>query len=359
MPLSLDELDFGPPDYKQFLPPVSKDNYGKWKYHEHVKDGVIKHVAESGDELFTVRVGIPKYVAADTVHEMCDIADKYCDGYLKFTSRHNASFMVPKEENVDKVIKEVEGLGFPVGGTDHSMKAIIQCVGWTHCHTAATDSPSITKALYEEFYDEFKDKDAFPERIKIAVSGCLNMCGATHASDIAIIGMHRKVPDVIDEVVENSCGVPDLIKVCPKYAIKPKKGNPKSVEINPDKCMYCGMCYMICEGLPIHNPDYDGVSVWVGGKASNTKKGPQLARLVTPFISNDPPRWKEVVKTVRKIVDAYKENAEQDERLGEWVERIGWEKFFKLADLEFTDKSIDDWIFSVESYRRGTNFKMV
>jgi len=29
--------DYGPPHYEQFLPPVIKNNYGKWKYHELLK----------------------------------------------------------------------------------------------------------------------------------------------------------------------------------------------------------------------------------------------------------------------------------------------------------------------------------
>ena len=33
--------DIGPPHYEQFLPPVIKENYGKWKYHEVVKPGVM------------------------------------------------------------------------------------------------------------------------------------------------------------------------------------------------------------------------------------------------------------------------------------------------------------------------------
>ena len=28
------KTDIGPPNYEQFLPPVIKKNYGKWKYHE-------------------------------------------------------------------------------------------------------------------------------------------------------------------------------------------------------------------------------------------------------------------------------------------------------------------------------------
>jgi sulfite reductase beta subunit len=47
--------DIGPPHYEKFLPPVIKNNYGKWSYHERLKPGVLMHVAESGDKLYTVR----------------------------------------------------------------------------------------------------------------------------------------------------------------------------------------------------------------------------------------------------------------------------------------------------------------
>ena len=47
--------DIGPPHYSRFLPPIIKENYGKWKYHEIPKPGVLMHVGESGDKLFSVR----------------------------------------------------------------------------------------------------------------------------------------------------------------------------------------------------------------------------------------------------------------------------------------------------------------
>ena len=49
--------DIGPPHYQKFLPPIVKQNYGRWRYHEVLKPGVLVHVAESGDKIFTVRVG--------------------------------------------------------------------------------------------------------------------------------------------------------------------------------------------------------------------------------------------------------------------------------------------------------------
>ena len=36
--------DIGPPRFDKFLPPVIKDNYGKWKYHEILEPGVLVHL---------------------------------------------------------------------------------------------------------------------------------------------------------------------------------------------------------------------------------------------------------------------------------------------------------------------------
>jgi len=54
--------DIGPPKYDKFMPPVVKDNYGKWKYHEILEPGVLVHVAESGAELYSVRVGAARLI---------------------------------------------------------------------------------------------------------------------------------------------------------------------------------------------------------------------------------------------------------------------------------------------------------
>ena len=83
------KTDFGPPYYKDMLPPVIQKNYGKWLYHDRIKPGLLKHVSESGDEIYTVRVGSGRLVSTDWIRDVCDIAEKFCGGHLRFTSRHN------------------------------------------------------------------------------------------------------------------------------------------------------------------------------------------------------------------------------------------------------------------------------
>ena len=100
-----------------------------------------------------------------------------------------------------------------------------------HCKSAVTDSSGIVKDLMDELYTYFTGKIKVPARMRIAVACCVNMCGACHCSDIAIVGIHRTIPRINDEAV-GRCEIPTTIASCPTGAIRP---NPKvkSIEINP------------------------------------------------------------------------------------------------------------------------------
>ncbi|MBS3969713.1 MAG: dissimilatory-type sulfite reductase subunit beta [Clostridia bacterium] len=349
------KTDIGPPHYEEQLPQIIKDNYGKWKYHEYIKPGVLKHVSETGDALYTVRIGSPRLLAITTIREFADLADKYCDGHLRFTSRHNVEFLLSDESKVEPLIEEVEAKGWPVGGTGNCLNNIIHTQGWIHCHSAATDASGTVKAVMDRLYDYFK-YDKLPAKLKISMACCLNMCGAVHCSDIAFVGIHRTIPKINDEGVAKGCEIPNVIASCPTGAIKP---NPKakSVSINEEKCMYCGNCYTVCPSLSIMDPKNDGIAIFVGGKVANARSGPQFSRLAIPWLPNTPPRWNELVDAIVNLTEIWVKNAKPGERYGEWIERIGWEKFFEIANLPFTDKHIDDFIFSIPTFRTSTNFK--
>ncbi len=40
---------------------------------------------------------------------------------------------------------------------------------------------------------------------------------------------------------------------------------------------------------------------------------------------------------------AYKEDARDYERVNEWIDRIGWKRFFEVTELPFTKYHIDNW----------------
>jgi dissimilatory sulfite reductase beta subunit len=349
------KTDIGPPNYKNFLPPVIQKNYGKWKYHENPQPGMLKHVAESGDELYSIRVGSPRLMSTDHIREICEIAEKYSEGYLRFTSRHNVEFLLSDRSKVEPLLAELKSKKYLVGGTGHSITNIVHTQGWVHCHTPATDASGPVKAVMDELHGYFTSM-TLPSQVRIALACCLNMCGAVHCSDIAILGIHRTVPKPDHNRVPNVCEIPTTVASCPTGAIRPDPKN-KSVTINEEKCMYCGNCYTVCPALPLADPDNDGISIWVGGKVSNARSAPKFSKLAIPFLPNNPPRWPETVAAVKNIVETYAKHARKHERMGEWIERVGWERFFRLTGIEFTDKHIDDFTLAPDTYRTTTQFK--
>ena len=349
--------DIGPPNYKQFLPPVVKANYGKWKYHEIPKPGVLVHVAESGDKLFTVRAGSPRLISTVTIRLFAALADKYSGGYLRWTSRNNVEFLLEEEKNIEPLIKELGEQGYPVGGTGNGISNIVHTQGWVHCHSAATDASGVVKAIMDEVYPHFTSME-LPAKLRIAFACCLNMCGAVHCSDIAVLGLHRKPPVIDHNALPKMCEVPTLISSCPTGAIRPATVDGKaSVEIEDEQCMYCGNCYTVCPAVQINNAEADGISIWVGGKVSNARSQPMFSKLVIPFIPNDPPRWPGVVDAVVNLVDVYAKNARKHERMGEWIERIGWPKFFELSEIPFSKYVIDDFKHAGETYNRTAQIR--
>jgi len=349
------KTDIGPPLYRDMLPPIIEKNYGAWKYHEILEPGVLLHVAESGDELYTVRVGGCRLVSTDYIRDIAGLADKYCDGHLRFTSRHNVEFLLSDKGKIDPLKADLKERGLPIGGTGNSITSIVHTQGWVHCHTPATDASGIVKSVMDDLFEYFNTMK-LPAQLRIALACCLNMCGAVHCSDIAILGIHRLPPKVDHERLGKVCEVPSTVSSCPTGAIR-VDSKRKSVTVNNDRCMYCGNCYTMCPAMPMMDAEGDGISIWVGGKVSNARSAPKFSRLAIPFIPNNPPRWPEVVGAVRNIVEVYAANAHKHERVGEWIERVGWERFFSLTGIEFTDKHIDDFTLAQDTFRTTTMFK--
>ncbi|MDE5879712.1 MAG: dissimilatory-type sulfite reductase subunit beta, partial [Desulfovibrio sp.] len=337
--------------------------------HEVLEPGVLLHVAESGDKVYTVRCGGSRTMSITHIREICDIADKYCEGYVRWTTRNNIEFMV-KDEATMKALRDdlnsrkFEGGSqkFPVGGTGACICNMIHTQGWIHCHTPATDASGPVKAVMDALFDGFIHM-RMPAPVRVALACCINMCGAVHCSDIGLVGIHRKPPMIDTAWVDQLCEIPLAVAACPTAAVRPTKvefdgKKVNSVAIKEDRCMYCGNCYTMCPALPIADGESDGIAIMVGGKVSNRITWPKFSKVVVAYIPNEPPRWPTLTKTVRHIIDVYSANAEKYERLGDWAERIGWEEFFKLTGLEFTEHLIDDFRESAYySWRQSTQFK--
>jgi dissimilatory sulfite reductase (desulfoviridin) alpha/beta subunit len=272
-------IESGCPDGFQYMHPVMRKNYGQWKFHDHPRPGVLRHVAYSGDEIWTVKAGTQRILDVFTLRKLCDIGDQYADGHVRFTIRSNIEYMISDGKKVEPLINALEGAGFIVGGTANSVAMISHTQGWLHCDIPGTDASGVVKAMMDELVDEFKNC-RMPNRVHITTS--------------------------------------------------------------------------CCPPMQINDPEHTKLAIWVGGNHSNARSKPTFQRLVAAGIPNNPPRWPEATAIVKRILKAYREDAQDWERVNDWIERIGWPRFFELTNLPFTKFHVDNWRGSRRSLNAST-----
>lgn len=334
-------IESGVPDPFQYMHPLMVKNFGAWKHHERPRPGVLCHTAKSGDKIWTVRAGTPRQMDLYTIRNLCDIADEYAESHVRFTIRSNIEFLVSDEAKVQPLVDKLTTEGFPVGGTGPSVTMIAHTQGWLHCDIPASDASGVVKALMDELYEEFTHEN-MPNRVHMSTSCCQINCGGQ--ADIAINIQHTKPPKINHDLVANVCERPLVVARCPVAAIRPAVVNGKpSLEVDEKKCICCGACFPPCPPMQINDPENSKLAIWVGGKNSNARGKPTFHKLVAAGIPNNPPRWPEVAEILKKILHVYKNDAKDWERLSDWVERIGWSRFFELTELPFTKYHIDDW----------------
>jgi sulfite reductase beta subunit len=348
-------VESGPYDYQDALHPVVKKNYGKWKYHEILTPGILKHTAESGDTLFTVRAGTPRQDSVDFIRRLCDIADRHADGYLRFTPRNNVEFMTPDEDKVELLVKELQAINLPVGGIGPCVTSVAHTQGWLHCDIPATDASGVVKSVMDNLYEYFINWQ-LPSKVRLSTSCCAINCGGQ--ADIAIIVKHTRPPRINHEILANICELPKAVARCPVAAIRPTVINGKrSLMVDHKKCMYCGACFGACPAMEINHPEHSKLGVWVGGKNSNARSKPSMMSLVAQNLPNNPPRWPEVNEVVKKILTAFKEEGRPWERMGEWIDRVGWKHFFEVTELPFEKDMIDNYRHARTTFNQSAHVR--
>jgi len=348
-------VEHGVMDPKPYMHPTMLKNYGNWDWHDRLRPGVLHHVSKTGDELWTIRAGTQRQMDVGTIRKLCDIADNLADGHVRFTTRSNIEYMITESDRIAPLIDALEDSGFPVGGTGNSISMISHTQGWLHCDIPGTDASGVVKSLMDELHHEFTHEE-MPNRVRMTTSCCQINCGGQ--GDIAINVQYTKPPTINHDLVANVCERPSVVARCPVAAIRPAMVDGKpSLEIDENKCICCGACYPPCPPMQINSAESTKIAIWVGGKHSNARSKPTFHKLVVAGLPNNAPRWPEVGEVVKNILHAYKDNAKAWERMGEWIERIGWPQFFKLTGLAFTKHHIDDWTGARQSLNASTHIR--
>lgn len=259
------------------------------------------YVVKSDDKVYTVRCGGTRTMSVTNIHEICEIADKYCDGHVRWMIRSNTEFMVTDEVTLKALKEDPASRKFiagsyksPIGGTGVGVSNTVHTQGWMYYHIPTTDTSDPVKVMTDTMFDELKDT-CLPAPVRISLARCINMCGAVCCSDIGIVGIHRKPPMIDDQWVDQPCEILLTAAACPVAAVCLVKSEHDGKEVNlmaikQDRCMCCDNCYTMCLVLFISDGEGDGIVLMVGGKVSNRISMPKFSKVVVAYIPNEPPR---------------------------------------------------------------------
>jgi anaerobic sulfite reductase subunit C len=264
------------------------------------------YIKQRQKDMFTVRLRVPcGNVTSEQLIEIGHIAKQFGGGYVHITTRQGVQ--IPNV-NVNDLIAISEKLQFnctPSGSSGPHVRNIIACPGNHECTSGIIDTYTLGGILDGEFF-----KEKMPVKMKFAVTGCPNGCAKPQANDFGVMGI---IKCSINSEECSGCGI--CTDTCPDKAIILENNKASIIR---DRCKLCGKCVKACPA-DIITEDFRGYKIFVGGKnGRNPKLGKELIEVTSP---------QEVVAIFRKIINWSKKNILSRERVGDCIERMGFEKF--------------------------------
>ena len=245
---------------------------------------------------------------AEELKTVAEIAEKFGNGKVAFTSRLNAEIVGIPFDKIERAIAYAEEHGLAFGGTGAKIRPITACKGTT-CVYGNFDTQALAKELHDRYYIGWSDLK-LPHKFKIGVGGCPNSCMKPSLNDFGVEG-HR-VPSYNPDLCRG-CGTCSVEKSCPSKAIAIENSKAKIIG---EKCIDCGVCSSgKCPFGAFEKHERTVYKIFVGGTwGKTTRMGTPLSRYV---------EYDEIFPLLEKSMLWFKENAEPKERFGKAIDRLG------------------------------------
>ena len=274
------------------------------------------------------------FYKTSTFRKICEIADKYGDSSLHMlTTNSNLEICgIMNDTQMKAVTLELNEMGNDVGSAGDAIRNIPDCMGPALCEYALMDTPGLKHFMTTHYINDIQ-YPRFPFKIKTKMSGCPNECGKSLLhGDIGIIGVFKDLPKVENERllgwVKSGGNIERVCDHCPTDAMA---WDGSTLAIDGDRCIRCMYCI---NRVPAIKPGDDrGVAITAGGKMKG-KFGPMKGKVIFPFIKVTPPDYTELVQAYDKLCQVYDDHGKNKERIGDMIQRLGFDKFLQLCGVE-------------------------
>jgi len=286
-------------------------------------------------EFHTVRVNHPSgwFYTSKALRTICDIWEKHGSG---ITNMHGATgdviLLGTKTQEIEPTFAELTSAGFDLGGSGSAMRSPSCCVGPARCEWACFDTLNACDDITHHYQDEMH-RPQFPYKFKVKFAGCPNDCVAAVArADLSVIGTWRDDIRVDQAEVRNyaAAGVDVHKEVCELCPSKCMSWNGKELGITNSECVKCMHCINVMPKALRPGTDR-GAVIMIGGKAPIVH-GALLSSVLVPFVKMEAP-YDDLKELIDAIWELWGENANNRERVGEFIQRIGLGNFLEQIGL--------------------------
>ncbi len=138
-------------------------------------------------DYFRLRMALPAGdLKADTLEALSEIADKFGQGEIRITPRHEIEIPFIHKNVTQSAYSAVKALALQVIGTKQRPN-LTACPGTDTCTTAISETRTLCLGI-NKFLDETEKHHGLPAGLRIAISGCPNECSHVSVNDIGFVG---------------------------------------------------------------------------------------------------------------------------------------------------------------------------
>ncbi len=198
------------------------------------------------------------------------------------------------------------------------------CPGGPNCPNAVIDPSTLIKhleGLFKSiaFTDYVRERSGgtilYHNQFSVSISCCPNACSQPQIKDVGIVG--GALVGLRDELCDG-CSL--CVEVCQEGALSVDG----TVEMDRGLCVGCSACAKTCPAGALA-VEKRGYNLMFGGKLG---RHPRLATPLLGLLSGD-----EVLSVISKCLNFYMDEAKRKERLGDLLERVGWDRFYMAVTI--------------------------